>query len=390
MTASLPGLPIPALGTIVAMRVLAAPDSFGGTLSAPQAAEAMASGWARGAPGDTVVRRPLSDGGPGFADVLHAALGGTLVPVTVPDPLGRLVPAVFLLVGDTAYVEVAQACGLHLLTPGERDPRAATSYGAGVLIAAAVDSGARTVVVGLGGSGTNDGGAGMLAALGVAPVGEGGGALPYGGAPLLACAGLAGAPALRGVRLVIASDVDNPLLGIAGASAVYGPQKGASREDVQVLDAALGVWAGVLERDLPGCPAGLGLLPGGGAAGGLGAALLALGGHREPGIGLVRRLTGLDAELDAADLVLTGEGSCDWQSLRGKVMAGVAEGALERGIPCLVLAGRVDAGRRELAAAGVAAAYSLTEHLGSVEKAMSCAEDGLRELAAVVAREWSR
>jgi glycerate kinase len=156
-----------------------------------------------------------------------------------------------------------------------------------------------------------------------------------------------------------------------------------------LLDAALTRWAEVLERDLPGCPPGLGSLPGGGAAGGLGAALLALGGRRESGIGLVRRLTGLDAALEAADLVITGEGACDWQSLRGKVMAGIAEAALERGIPCLVLAGRVDAGRRELAAAGVSAAYSLTEHLGSTEAALSGAASGLRLLASRVAREWS-
>jgi len=372
------------------MRVLIAPDSFGGTLSAAEAASAIAEGWAAGAAHDDVVTRPLSDGGPGFVDVLHTTLGGELLAVTVPDPLGRTVPATVLVAGDTAYVESAQACGLHLLAPHERDPMWATSYGVGVLLAAAVETGARTVVVGLGGSGTNDGGAGMFAALGAPPIGEDGLALPYGGAPLVACAGLADQPRLRGVALVAALDVDNPLLGLTGASAVYGPQKGASRDDVQVLDAALARWAEVLGRSLPTAPAGLGALPGGGAAGGLGAALLALGARRASGIGMVRELIGLDSAVDAADLVVTGEGSFDWQSLRGKVAAGVAEAALARGLPCLVLAGRVEVGRRELAAAGVAAAYSISDHLGSVERAMSDAAGGLTALAERVAREWSR
>ena len=141
------------------MRVLIAPDSFGGTLTAAEAAGAIAAGWTGGAAHDTVTARPLSDGGPGFVDVLHATLGGTLLGVAAPDPLGRAVPATVLLVGDTAYVESAQACGLHLLAPDERDPMGTTSYGVGVLIAAAVEAGATTVVVGLGGSGVNDGGA---------------------------------------------------------------------------------------------------------------------------------------------------------------------------------------------------------------------------------------
>jgi glycerate 2-kinase len=372
------------------MRVLIAPDSFGGTLTAAEAAGAIAAGWTTGAAHDTVTPRPLSDGGPGFVDVLHATLGGTLLAVTVPDPLGRTVPATVLLVGDTAYVESAHACGLHLIAPDERDPKVATSYGVGVLITAAVEAGAATVVVGLGGSGTNDGGAGALAALGAAPVGASGAALLYGGAALVDCTGLAGKPRLRDVELVAASDVDNPLLGLHGASAVFGPQKGATPNDVQILDAALARWADVLQSELPGAPPGLGTVAGGGAAGGLGAALLALGARRESGIGLVRRLIGLDAALDDADLVVTGEGSFDWQSLRGKVATGIAEAARERGIPCLVLAGRVEVGRRELAAAGVDAAYSLSEHLGSTERALAEARTGLEALAERVAREWSR
>ncbi|HEY0485166.1 MAG TPA: glycerate kinase [Mycobacteriales bacterium] len=372
------------------MDVLVAPDSFGGTLSAAEAAAAIAEGWSSGAPAHHVDTRPLSDGGPGFVDVVHAALGGRLLPVSVPDPLGRPVRASVLRSGATAYVETAQACGLHLLRDAERDVRATTTYGVGVMLTAAVESGARQVVVGLGGSATNDGGAGMYAALGATPLGPDGIALPYGGAALAACTGLDGVPSLRGADVVLASDVDNPLLGINGASAVYGPQKGADRADVLMLDGALSVWASVLVRDLPGCPPDLATLPGGGAAGGLGAALLALGARREPGIGLVRRLARLDAALASADLVVTGEGSFDFQSLRGKVVAGVAAAALERGIPCVVLAGQVHVGRREMGAAGVEAAYSLAEHAGSVEAALRHPADALRSLAARVAREWSR
>jgi glycerate kinase len=370
------------------MRVLVAPDSFGGTLSAGEAAAAIAAGWSKGAPGDTVVTRPLSDGGPGLVEVVRATLGGTLVPVHTRGPLGEPVEAAVLLVDGVGYVECAQACGLQLIAPADRDPKVTSSYGVGLLLAAAVEAGARTVVVGLGGSATNDGGAGMLAALGAGPVGVSGTALPPGGAALRYCEGLAGEPTSRGVEIVAATDVDNRLTGLQGASAIYGPQKGATPDDVQILDAALGHWAEVLERDLPGCPAGLVRLPGAGAAGGIGAALLALGGRRESGIGLVRRLIGFDAEVERADLVLTGEGSFDSQSLRGKVVAGVASAASGQGLPCVVLAGQVQVGRREAAAHGVDAAYSLVAQAGSVEKAMDEAAGVLTDLAAKVAREW--
>lgn len=371
------------------MRVLIAPDSFGGTLSAAQAAASIRDGWRAGAPADETVLRPLSDGGPGFVDVLHTTLGGRLLPIPVSDPLGRAVEATVLLVEETAYIESAQACGLHLLTAEERDPKATTSYGLGVMMLAAAEAGARRLVVGLGGSATNDGGAGMLAALGTVALGSDGLALPYGGAALVDVQKIEGLPALRGVELVAASDVDNPLTGIHGASAIYGPQKGATREDVHLLDGALARWADVLERELPSAPVGLANAPGAGAAGGLGAALLALGATRASGIGLVHSLIGLDAAVDTAELVITGEGSFDWQSLRGKVVAGVANAALERGLPCVVLAGRVDVGRREMAAAGIESAYSLVEHVGSVEKAMTEAGGALESLAAMVAREWS-
>ncbi|MET7374419.1 glycerate kinase family protein [Micromonospora arida] len=379
------------------MRVLLCPDKFAGTLSAPEVAAAVAAGWRTVTDGDDLLIRPLADGGPGFVEVLAEALGGRRVAVSTVDPLGRPAAGEILLTGDgsTAYLESAQACGLHLLSAAERDPKTTTSYGLGLLVAAAVESGARTVVIGLGGSGTNDAGAGMLAALGVTPLDQGGAALPYGGAALAAVDALDGAPRLRGVRLVAATDVDNPLLGLHGASNVFGPQKGADRADVLLLDAALERFAAVLERDLAGCPAGLGALPGGGAAGGIGAALLALGGDCESGIGLVTRATRLDTALDTADLVITGEGSFDHQSLRGKVVAGVAGAARDRGVPCVVVAGQVSTGRREAASAGVTDAYSLVEHFGGEEgggldAALSRPAEGLRELGARLARQWSR
>ncbi|WKU07645.1 glycerate kinase [Micromonospora sp. HUAS LYJ1] len=378
------------------MRVLLCPDKFAGTLQAPEVAAAVAAGWREVDDADELLIRPLADGGPGFVTVLAGALDGRRVTVPTVDPLGRPVTGEILLTADgVGYLESAQACGLHLLTAAERDPTATTSYGLGALVTAAVEHGARTVVVGLGGSGTNDGGAGLFAALGATPLDDAGRALPYGGAALTAVAALDGTPRLRDATLVAATDVDNPLLGLHGASSVYGPQKGADRADVLLLDAALERWAAVLERDLPGCPPGLGTLPGGGAAGGLGAAILALGGRCESGIDLVSRAIDLDAALDDCDLVVTGEGSFDHQSLRGKVVAGVAGAARDRGVPCVVLAGRVSTGRREAASAGVTEAYSLVEHFGGEERggvaaAMGRPAEGLRALGARLARQWSR
>ncbi|MEV4704906.1 glycerate kinase [Actinoplanes sp. NPDC049316] len=370
------------------MRVLICPDKFAGTLTASEVAAAIAEGWHETAPGDECVLRPLSDGGPGFVEVLAAALDGRRIPVATVDPLGRPARGEVLLAGSTAYVESAQACGLHLLTQEERDPNVATSYGLGLLLAAAVEAGATEVVVGLGGSAVNDAGAGMLAALGAGPVDESGYALPYGGAVLGTAARLEGPPQLRQVSLVAATDVDNPLLGLHGASNVYGPQKGATREDVLRLDAALEHFSGVLEKAFG--VENLAATPGAGAAGGLGAALLALGGRVVSGIGLVTRLIGLEAQLDRADLVITGEGSFDHQSLRGKVAAGIAGGARDRGLPCVVVAGRNETGYREAAAAGVTETYALVEHFGSEERALAEPARGLREVAARLARQWSR
>lgn len=298
--------------------------------------------------------RPLADGGPGFVDVLHAALGGEVHVVEVTGPLGTPVRARWLEHDGTAYIESAEACGLHLVPADQRAAWAerTTTRGVGELVLAA--RGAKTIVIGLGGSSTTDGGAGLFDAL--------------------------DGHALE-ARLVAASDVENPLLGPHGAAATFGPQKGASPEAVERLEARLaGMERLVPVRDLPGA----------GAAGGLGAALLALGASVSSGAGMVRELTGLDSALDVADLAITGEGSFDWQSLRGKLITAVASGAAERGIPCLVLAGQVSVGRREAGSAGVSDSYSVVEHVGSVDAAFADPAGTLASLAAQVAGQWSR
>lgn len=356
------------------MRILVAPDKFAGTLTAVEAAEAIAAGWRRQAPDDELDLAPMADGGPGFVDVLHAALGGTLLAVTVRGPLGGTVPGSVLLVGDTAYVESAQACGLHL-TRGERAEEA-TSYGVGELVVAARDAGATTVVVGLGGSGTTDGGAGLLAALGATAD------RPLDGGP----AGLAGITRVElpdaGVRLVAASDVDNPLTGLFGAAKTFGPQKGLAEDRLPVVDGWLEELAVAVDRRTA-------LDKGAGAAGGLGFALLALGGTREPGIALVADAVRLSERARAADLVLTGEGAFDFSSRSGKVpygVAAIAESALR---PCVALAGQVLVGSREMRALGVESAYALVDLVGE-DRAFADPAGSLADLAARVARTWSR
>ncbi|MEZ5115491.1 MAG: glycerate kinase [Candidatus Nanopelagicales bacterium] len=383
------------------MRVVVAPDKFAGTLSADEAARAIAAGWHRTAPDDEVDLVPLSDGGPGFVEVLHTALGGEWAEVFVTGPLGEPVPARVLLVpgdgGPTGYVESAQACGLHLLAPDRRDPTRTTTYGVGELVAAVVDAGARRVVVGLGGSGTNDGGAGMLAALGAtARSGDGADAtalLARGGRALREVASVDLGPArerLRGVGLVAATDVDVPLLGLRGAANGFARQKGADDAAVMALEGALEGWARAVGRTADGKDPAVAL--GAGAAGGLGYALLALGATRVPGAETVLRTVRLAERVAVADLLVTGEGAFDWQSLRGKVVAGAAAAALASARPVVVLAGRVEVGRREYVAIGVTSAYGVVdpeepEAAGPDPSADHAAR--LADLAARVARSWS-
>ncbi|WP_237742589.1 glycerate kinase [Actinopolymorpha alba] len=366
-----------------AVRVLIAPDKFAGTLSAVEAAEAMADGWRAQAPADEVITVPMSDGGPGFVDVLHTALGGELLAVTVTGPLGNPTPATLLLTDGTAYIESAQACGLALVPPDRREPERSTTFGVGELVAAAIDAGARRLVVGLGGSGTNDAGAGMLAALGARV--EPADGLTTGGAALAGLTALDLAPArerLAGVELLAASDVDNPLLGLRGATNIFGPQKGVEQERLVVLDAALQRFADLADRPLADAK-------GAGAAGGLGYALLLLGGRRVPGIETIVDAVRLPEHAGQADVVVTGEGAFDFQSKSGKVVSGVAAVATTALRPCVVLAGQVLVGSREMRTMGVESAYSLVDLVGR-EAAFDKPRDSLVALAQRVARTWSR
>ncbi len=364
------------------MRVVFAPDKFAGTLSAVEAAAAMARGWARRSPNDVLVQVPMSDGGPGFVDVLHTALAGDLHATTVTDPYGEPTPAAVLVVGDTAYVESAQAVGLHLTPPKERDPEHAHSRGLGELLAEALATGAARIVMGLGGSATNDAGAGMLAALGATAQG---GTLDAGPAGLadLTEVDLEGVrKRFAGVELVMASDVDNPLLGINGATKIYGPQKGLPEERLVTVDGWLQRFAEVTDRKLAG-------QKGGGAAGGLGFALMLLDATRTPGVTLVAEAVGLGDHLAKADLVVTGEGAFDFSSRSGKVPYGVAEVATRSLVPCIALAGQVLIGSREMRALGVESAYSMVDLVGE-ERALGAPADALADLAERTARTWSR
>ena len=376
------------------MRVLVAPDSFTGALSAAAAAEAIASGWRAARPADRVVAVPVADGGEGTVAAVSAALGLRPSVTTVTGPLGDPVEAAWLMLdGGTAVVEMAQASGLALVPVERRDPRSTTTRGTGELVRAALNAGADHVVVGLGGSATNDGGAGFAQALGARLLDDSGAELEPGGAALARLARVDVThldPGLRSVAFTAATDVDHVLCGPGGASAVFGPQKGADAAAVGELDAALARWAAVLGRDVPG-GAGVADRPGAGAAGGLGAALYALAdARREPGAAVVLRLVGLARHVRRADLVVTGEGCLDAQSLRGKAPVAVAGAARGLGLPCVVIAGRVEAGRRELAAAGIDAAYAVVDVAPSVEDAVGDAAVWLAELAGHVAREWSR
>ena len=338
-------------------RVLVAPDKFKGTLAAHDVARAVAAGIVRVRQDAEVVCLPVADGGDGTLDAAVSA-GYERVPVTVAGPTGEPVATAYARRGDTAVVEMADACGLERLPGSAPAPLTASSRGLGQVMAAALDAGCRDLVVGIGGSASTDGGSGLLAALGARLSPE----LPAGGGSLdrVTHRSLEGLhPGLAGARVVVACDVDNPLTGPAGAAAVYGPQKGATPDDVATLDAALSHWADVVaaatgadHRDLPGA----------GAAGGVGFALVAaLGAGLRPGIDLVLDLVGFAAQVDGVDLVVTGEGSLDAQSLRGKAPVGVATAARRAGVPVVAVSGRRLLTDAELAAAGIAAAYALLD-----------------------------
>jgi glycerate kinase len=368
---------------MVGMRVLIAPDKFAGTLSAVEAADAIAAGWRRRAPDDELDLVPMADGGPGFVDVLHASIGGDLLAVTVSGPYGGEVPGSVLVHDGTAYVESAQACGLHLTPEAERRPEDATTYGVGQLVHQAVEAGAGRVVVGLGGSATTDGGAGLLAGLGATSFAED--ALTRGPAGLadLSSVDLSAArAAVDGVELVAASDVDNPLLGLTGAANIFGAQKGLADDRLQAVDA-------LLERLAQATDPKVARGKGAGAAGGLGFALLLLGATRTPGVEVVSEAVGLAERARRSELVVTGEGGFDFSSRGGKVPAGVAAVAAAAMQPCIALAGRVLIGSREMRTLGIESAYSMVDLVGE-DASFSDPAGSLAALAERTARTWSR
>ncbi|HLT03830.1 MAG TPA: glycerate kinase [Pseudomonas sp.] len=372
------------------MKIVIAPDSFKESLAAPQVAEAIARGWRAVFPDADCLLRPMADGGEGTVDAVLAAVGGERRTCRVTGPLGTPVPAHWGWLADgTAVIEMAAASGLHHVPPGQRDILCACSAGTGELIRQALDAGARRLILGLGGSATNDGGAGMLRALGVRFLDGQGQALEPGGAALarLARLDLSGLdPRLRQVEVRVAADVDNPLCGPRGASAVFGPQKGASPEQVEQLDQALAHYARLMAETLGEDHAEV---PGAGAAGGLGFAARALLGARfRPGVELVAELSGLAEAVRDAELVITGEGRLDAQTLHGKTPYGVARIAQAANVPVIALAGSLGDGYWRLYEAGVSAAFSLTPGPMTLEQACSDAAAQLQARSQDIARLW--
>jgi glycerate 2-kinase len=370
-------------------RVVIAPDKFKGSLSAPEVAMHVARGLAAAVPGVRTDQVPVADGGDGTVDAAVAA-GYRRAERQVSGPTGEPVTAAFAISGDVAVVEAAQACGLSRLPGGRLQPLTATSYGVGQLIAAAAGAGARHIVLGLGGSATTDGGAGLIAALGGRLVGADGSLVGPGGDALagLRELDLTGLRDLSGVDVLLATDVDNPLLGTDGAAAIYGPQKGASPADIAVLEDGLARWADLAEAALGD---GFRDLPGAGAAGGLGFAAMAfLGARMRPGIEVVLELVSFAERVAEADLVITGEGSLDAQTLRGKAPVGVARAtrAVSAQTPVVAVAGACALGPATLAEAGIAGAYALADLEPDLAASMANAGPLLEKLAAILAADW--
>jgi glycerate 2-kinase len=361
------------------MKVVVAPNAFKGTLTASQAAHAIALGVRDVFPDADVLEVPVADGGDGTVEALVSANRGEYRTAQVEAPLGDPVTATYGRFGAVAVVELASASGLVLVPPARRDPRKTSTFGFGQLLDAARRSGASEIIAGIGGSATNDGGAGMAQALGARLLDENGRELPRGGAALinLATVDRSGIdPAWRSIKVRVACDVDNPLTGPRGASHVYGPQKGADRVVVDELDAALKRYGEII---------GVDELAGAGAAGGTGAGLVAfLGAELVPGAPLVVNASGLDRKLAGADLVITGEGQVDEQTAYGKAPGEVAKRARKAGIPVLLLAGSKQPGWEALLGLGVTAVVAMTEEGISLEQALS-APEGMLTRATVVA-----
>ncbi|GKQ35904.1 glycerate kinase [Streptomyces sp. A012304] len=371
-------------------RVLVAADKFKGSLTAVQVAQRVTAGLRRVVPDVEIEALPVADGGDGTVDAAVAA-GFERREVRVAGPLGQEVTAAFALRGDTAVVEMAEASGLQRLPGGVFAPLTASTYGSGELLRAALDAGVRTIVFGVGGSATTDGGAGMLSALGARLLDEDGEPVAPGGGGLaaLARADLSGLdPRLADVELVLASDVDNPLTGPKGAPAVYGPQKGASPDDVETLDAALAHYAKVLEAAVGPKAAEYAASPGAGAAGGIGYGALLLGARFRAGIAVMLDVLGFAPALERASLVITGEGSLDEQTLHGKAPAGVAAAARAAGKEVVAVCGRLALPPEALGRAGIRRAYPLTDVEPDVTRCIAEAGPILERVAERIGRDF--
>ena len=371
------------------MKVVIAPDSFKESLDALQVAEAIARGWRSVFPDADCLLRPMADGGEGTVDAVLAAVGGERRTCRVSGPLGTPVDAHWGWLGDgTAVIEMAAASGLHLVPAGQRDILRACSFGTGELIVQALNAGARRIILGLGGSATNDGGAGLFRALGMRLLDSAGQTLEPGGAALAHLASLdfsALDPRFRHVPLQVAADVDNVLCGPCGASAVFGPQKGANPKQVRQLDAALAHYARLMAAALGNDHSAK---PGAGAAGGLGFAAHVLGASFRPGIEVVAELSGLAAAVQSAELVITGEGCLDAQTLHGKTPFGVACIARAANVPVIALAGSLGEGYERLYEAGITAAFSLVSGPTTLEQACAETAELLQARATDLARLW--
>ncbi len=375
------------------MQIVVCPDKFAGTLSASQAGSAIAEGWRKYAPAAEISVIPISDGGYGFLDSISTALNLKTEPIFIRGPLKDVVPAEFAFDSKTAYIEVAQVVGIHLLTPNSDSVMSASSYGVGELISAAVEKGFKRIVIGLGGTATSDGGAGALAALGAIAFDSSGNeiqALKNGVADLLSIARMdltAVEKFLTGVTIEILTDVDNPLLGVRGTAIIFAPQKGATQLQVKEIELSLMHFSQLVGKREDGKNPAVAL--GAGAAGGLGFALMRIGATRSEGIERVIQILGLKDAISKADLVITGEGKFDWQSLDGKAVTGVAKTALNLGKAVIVLAGQVEIGRRDWQTIGLSGAFSMEEFRG-LDQALAQPIETLAQLSERVARTWNR
>lgn len=373
------------------MKILIAPDSFKESLTAEEVAQAIGDGISAVFPEAEVVRLPVADGGEGTTQALVAATGGRLHTETVTGPLGDPVQAVWGMLGDgrTAVVETAAASGLGLIPTARRDPWHATSRGTGELIMAALEYGVERFIVGLGGSATNDGGAGLIQALGGQLLDREGQEIPNGGGGLaqLETMDLSSLdPRLESVSFDVACDVDNPLVGDSGAAAIFGPQKGADREMVQKLDANLQRFAKVLFEATGKSVADI---PGSGAAGGLGAAFIGVfEGNLKRGVDVVLAAVGMDQHLENADLVITGEGRIDGQTCNGKTPMGVGQRARRCGVPVIALAGSIAEGAEIVHDCGIDALFSIVPGVVDLDVALEQAAANLTRTAQNVAKVW--